>query len=144
MTVGVRASDGKVFVSGGGAALVSSDNSDFMARATGPGVVWYHNFDTDAEMNQFRWAGSYGGGNDPQALSADAGYLTRSTNGGPANQPYIQVLRKSASVESNVIWWRPFSALHSPGVMLKFTGTETGRIAPEMSCVWPAVFEAYE
>lgn len=94
-------------------AADSAGLADFAARANGPSVVWYNHFDSDAEMNQYRWAG--GVGNDPNATTPDAGYMTRSLTGGPDGGPYLQILRKSASAESNVNWWRPLSAIASPG-----------------------------
>src|SRR5579871_4450383 len=87
--------------------------SDWQARISGPGVVWWNHFDSDAEMNQYRWAS--GVGNDPNASSSDAGYMTRSTSGGPDGGPYLQILRKSATQDSNVNWWRPFSPFYGPG-----------------------------
>lgn len=94
--------------------LVKSAEADWQTRIGGAGVVWYHAFESDAEINQFRWAGGYSGGNDPLALSSDAGYLTRSASGGPGDFPYMEILHPVGTAP-NVSWWRPFSALNAPG-----------------------------
>jgi hypothetical protein len=39
--------------------------ADWTARTSQPGVVWYHDFRNQAEIDQFRWTGTYGSGNDP-------------------------------------------------------------------------------
>ena len=89
--------------------------SDWQTRITGPGVVWYNGFESQSEVNQFLWAGSYGGGNDPLAKSSDAGMILWNATGGPGGTfPYIEIDRPAAR-ESNINWWRPFSALHAPG-----------------------------
>jgi hypothetical protein len=88
--------------------------ADWQTRIAAPGVVWYHNFDTDAEMNQFRWADGFSGGNDPTAASPGAGYMIRVPSGGPGNAPYIQITNPGTG-EPKVNWWRPFSALAAPG-----------------------------
>jgi hypothetical protein len=55
-------------VAGGSSAAtpcgsVSSEVADWLARSSGPGVVWSHNFDSATEANQFRMVGNVG--NDP-------------------------------------------------------------------------------
>src|SRR5690606_27585523 len=37
-----------------------------------PGVVWFHDFRSDAEVNQFRWTPGYMGGNDPLAVGSNS------------------------------------------------------------------------
>lgn len=86
--------------------------ADWLLRSTAPGVVWAHGFESDAEVNQFRWAG--GTGNDPNAATADAAYMTRLASSGPGGMPCLQI-RRPGAVESNVNWWRPFSAFAAPG-----------------------------
>lgn len=89
--------------------------SDWQSRISGPGVVWYNGFESQSEVNQFLWAGNYGGGNDPLATSSDAGMIVWNATGGPGGTfPFIEIDRP-ANRESNINWWRPFSALHAPG-----------------------------
>lgn len=57
-------------------AYDSSAAADWAARISGPGVVWYHNFDNAAEVNQFLWSSGYGGGNDPNRNGTGAPYVT--------------------------------------------------------------------
>lgn len=92
----------------------NSAESDWQARIAAAGVVWYHGFESDAEVDQFRWAGGYAGGNDPLALTADAGYMTRSATGGPTGG-YLEILHPSQTGAPNVNWWRPFSPLAATG-----------------------------
>jgi hypothetical protein len=54
--------------------------SDWLARISGSGVVWYNGFQSDAEMNLYRWA-SAAQGNDPNATAPDAPKLARITTG---------------------------------------------------------------
>jgi chitodextrinase len=87
---------------------VPSLEADWQARISGAGVVWYHDFRTAAEVNQFRWANAFG--NDPNDVArpgqttwvSDDGITggcleTRHNVGGTPNPPE---------------WWRPFSPLN--------------------------------
>lgn len=94
--------------------------ADWATRISGPGVVWYHNFDTAAEVNAFRWAGGYGGGNDPAAAAPNQ-CVTWVPSGGADGGGYMQLLRPAGAAGPLVdgrYWWRPFSPL---------TGASNGR-----------------
>ncbi|MCC7182302.1 MAG: hypothetical protein IT509_01865 [Rhodocyclaceae bacterium] len=92
--------------------------ADWLARISGSGVVWHHNFDSKAEVDAFRWTGGYRGGNDPQAVGdADARYVEWIPSGGADGGGYMQLTRNSPGMDGNY-WWRPFSPL---------TGASNGR-----------------
>ena len=75
-------------VSAGGGTSAStacagpSAAADWAARIAGAGVVWHHNFDSKAEVDQFRWTGGYSGGNDPTAATAAGQLVTHQASGG--------------------------------------------------------------
>jgi hypothetical protein len=109
-------------VSGGTSATtgcaVGGAAADWIARSTGAGVVWHHNFDSKAEVDAFRWTGGYSGGNDPLAVgNANAQYVQWVASGGADGGGYMQLTRNSAAMDNNY-WWRPFSPL---------TGASNGR-----------------
>lgn len=90
----------------------SNAQNDWIARSTAPGVVWANGFESDAEVNAYRWAG--GVGNDPNATTPDAGYMTRLPTGGPGGLPALEIVRL-AGRETNVNWWRPMSPMAAGG-----------------------------
>lgn len=96
-----EANDGQ---GGGGAA------ADWAARISGAGVVWYHDFSSDEEVNAFRWTGGFSGGNDPLAVgSPRAGNCRRITSDGITGG-CLEVLRDAGTAEPSY-WWRPFAPL---------------------------------
>ncbi len=91
---------------------------DWNTRISDPGVVWYHNFDSAAEVNAFRWTGAYRGGNDPLAVgNSNAKYVAWVPTGGADGGGYMQLTRNNSGMD-NDYWWRPFSPL---------TGDSNGR-----------------
>lgn len=89
---------------------------DWISRISGPGVVWYHDFRRDDEVNAFRWTGAYGSGNDPQAIGhSTAGDLRRITTDGVTGGGCLEIIRRAGSQECASGWWRPFSPLTTPG-----------------------------
>lgn len=116
-------SQASVFRSGSVTIKVSpagSGASDWNARIKGPGVVWYHNFDSAAEVNQFRWTGGYG--NDPQAVgSATAARTSWAASGGVEGGGFLQLSRPAGTTDI-AEWWRPLSPL---------TGSSNGRGADD-------------
>lgn len=97
---------------------VASAAADWQSRISGPGVVWYHNFDSAAEVAAFRWTGGYAGGNDPGGIGdADAQYVQWVASGGADGGGYMQLTRNSPSMDGNY-WYRPFNPL---------TGASNGR-----------------
>lgn len=77
-----------------------------------PGVVWFHDFRSDAEVNAFRWTG--GVGNDPAATgNALSGYTRRITTDGVTGA-CLEILRPAGTTE-NSHWWRPLSPIVGTG-----------------------------
>src|SRR4029079_14111486 len=60
----------------------SPATADWAARIAGASVVWYHNFDTAAEVDQFRWTTGYGGGQDPLAKGSGGSFVAWRSSGG--------------------------------------------------------------
>src|SRR5688572_26582707 len=71
------ATSGSSSSSGGGGGSPADVEADWQARIGGPGVVWYHDFKSDDEVNAFRWTGGYSGGNDPLAVGSREAPLVR-------------------------------------------------------------------
>lgn len=92
---------------------------NFAARIADPNVVWYHGFSSAAEVNQFRWTGAYGSGNDPSGLGDGAEYITHVASGGPEGGGFLRATYPAGGVDGgNSHWWRPFNP---------FTGATNGR-----------------
>lgn len=89
-----------------------SAEDDWVARSTAPGVVWYHDFRSDAEADNFRWSG--GVGNDPLAEGANANWCRRITTDGITGGGCLELFRGAGSSEGSG-WWRPFSPLVGSG-----------------------------
>lgn len=109
-------------VTGGSSGATPCNNksaaADWATRISGSGVVWYHNFDSAAEVDAFRWTGGYMGGNDPGGIgNSNAKYVEWVPSGGADGGGYLQLTRKSSAMDGNC-WWRPFNPL---------TGTSNGR-----------------
>jgi len=87
-------------------------NSDWMTRSTGPGVVWAHDFSTDAEVNQFRYVG--GRGNDPNATDPRTAYVRHNPSDGipGTGGACLEIYRPAGSTDPGA-WWRPFSAIRA-------------------------------
>lgn len=106
---------------GGTTASTSCANSsaaaDWAARIAGAGVVWHHNFDSKAEVDQFRWTGGYSGGNDPDAVGSGGNYVTHQASGGVDGGGYMRLVYPlgSAPGRGNSYWHRPFNALTGAG-----------------------------
>lgn len=84
---------------------------DWQARISGPGVVWYHDFSSDDEVNAFRWTGGYSGGNDPLAVGSPlAGLVRRITDDSVDGNGSLEIVRPAGSGDGSV-WWRPFSPI---------------------------------
>ena len=84
--------------------------NDFLARALGPGVVWYHDFLNAAEVNLFRWTTGYGDGNDPLGNSTRGANTRLEADAGPAYGGAIAITRDAGSNESPH-WIRFFAPL---------------------------------
>lgn len=91
--------------------------ADWAARISGAGVVWYHNFDNAAEVNQFRWTGGYGSGNDPNGAGSGGQYVAHQASGGADGGGFMRLTYPlgSASGRGGSYWHRPFNALTGAG-----------------------------
>jgi len=69
--------------------------ADWQERISGAGVVWFHDFRTDDEVNNFRWTPGYGNGNDPLAVgSAYAKYVRRITTDGITGGGCLEIFQR--------------------------------------------------
>lgn len=93
----------------------SSAQADWESRIAGAGVVWYHDFRNQAEVDNFRWGG--GIGNDPQDASGgqrNANTCRWITTDGITGGGCLELFRFSGSTESKD-WWRPLSPMDGTG-----------------------------
>lgn len=110
-----------ITVSGGTSASTTCENpntaADWATRIAGAGVVWYHNFDSAAEVNQFRWTGGYSGGNDPSAKGNGGGNVMHQASGGADGGGFMRLTYPagSSSGNGNAYWHRPFNPLTGAG-----------------------------
>jgi hypothetical protein len=86
-----------------------SQAADWLARSTGPGVVWAHNFATATEVGAFRVVGGYG--NDPTNVS-NSTCIWDETDGF-AGGGSMNCFLPTGGFTSGY-WNRPMSALSSP------------------------------
>ncbi|MBV6416818.1 MAG: hypothetical protein CMLOHMNK_01433 [Steroidobacteraceae bacterium] len=108
-------------VSAGGGTTASttcaneSVAADWAARIAGAGVVWHHNFDSAAEVNQFRWTN--GPGNDPGGLGPGGQYVTHQASGGADGGGFMRLAYPlgNASGRGGSYWHRPFNPLTGAG-----------------------------
>jgi hypothetical protein len=91
-----------------------SAEADWLARTSGSGVVWFHDFRTAAEVNAFRWSPGYGGGNDPLARDDTGPRVRHVANDGFGGGGCLEILRPAGSSEGST-WIRPFAPLNAPG-----------------------------
>jgi hypothetical protein len=94
-------------VSGGSTATTACSNgteqADWLARSTGSGVVFAHNFDSPNEVAQFRYSGGYGV--DP---SGTHGATIAHTTDGFAGGGSVTITTPSGG-HANGGWWRPMA-----------------------------------
>lgn len=100
-----------VSADGGGSAstqcaAAGDAEADWVRRRTGPGVVWAHDFRSDAEVNRFRWHG--GIGNDPD--NTGDGNCRRITTDGITGGGCLE-LDVPTGGRCRGVWLRPFSPL---------------------------------
>ena len=84
---------------------VGDVEADWLARTSGPGVVWFHDFRSDAEVDAFRWAGGYG--NDPNDVHRP-GLCRRNVSDGITGGGCLELIYPVGSSAAPG-WWRPFS-----------------------------------
>ena len=101
-----------ISVSGGTSANTTCSavdaDADFAARASGPGVVWAHNFLTRAEVDAFRVAGGYG--NDPTDTHGSTVKFLESDGIGSGG--CLEITVPTGGI-ANGGWWRPMSAIRA-------------------------------
>jgi hypothetical protein len=84
-------------------------------------VVWYHNFDTASEVNQFRWSNQQNipgfGGNDPNSVEAGSQLVTWQSSGGADGGAFLRVSYPAGSGQGqgNSYWWRPLNPFNATG-----------------------------
>lgn len=105
----LTAARGTFAVTGRDASLYPVSVSDWGARSTKPGVVWAHNFDTDAEVNAFRFTGGYG--NDPTSVHPNSANVRRITTDHPDGSGGVLEINIPAGGQASSNWWRPLSAI---------------------------------
>lgn len=102
-----------VVVSGGTSASTACVNitaeEDWIARSTGAGVVWAHDFRSPSEVDQFRWQG--GIGNVPDLAKSD-GNCRHITTDGITGGGCLEINIPTNGV-SRAGWWRPMSAIRA-------------------------------
>jgi len=87
--------------------------ADWANRISGSGVVWYHNFDSAAEVNQFRWSSGYSGGNDPLAKGNDGSKVAWVSSGGADGGGFMRLTYPVGVSAGGSYWWRPFAPLNA-------------------------------
>jgi hypothetical protein len=109
--------------SGVNLTIVQQQASDWASRIAGTGVVWYHNFDNAAEVNQFRWTNTsgsvdMGGGNDPLSVGTDSNRVFHVASGGVDGGGFMRLTYPAGASSAGSMWWRPFNPI---------TGATNGR-----------------
>lgn len=84
--------------------------ADWVARTSGAGVVWFHDFRNAAEVDNFRWRG--GQGDDPN--NTGDGSVRHITTDGVNGAGCLEVFT-AAGTQANCVWWRPLSPLTGSG-----------------------------
>ncbi len=97
----------------GGAACRIAAEQDWESRIAGPGVVWYHDFRSPAEVDAFRWSGGYSSGNDPLDV-ARPNTVRHITSDGITGDGCLEIVRAAGRNDPSD-WWRPFSPMTAPG-----------------------------
>lgn len=86
----------------------ASAEADWQTRISDPNVVWYHDFSSENEINNFIFAPGYG--TDVNKTQASSQRLSRVVSGGPSGFPCLQIDRLAGTSEP-AQWVRPFSPL---------------------------------
>jgi len=87
-----------------------TQQADWVARSTGSGVVWAHNFDSASEVNQFRETGGYG--IDPTGTGSGNVSTVQWQPGGFAGGGFLRISIPTGGT-SNGQWSRPMSAINA-------------------------------
>jgi hypothetical protein len=111
----VTATSGATLGTTSGINLTINGTSDagWNSRISAPGVVWYHNFDSAAEVNQFRWTNGFSGGNDPNSNGSGATFIAHVASGGADGGGFMRCTYPAGSTagRGNSMWYRPMNPL---------------------------------
>lgn len=95
----------------------STAEADWQLRISGPGVVWYHDFRSDAEVDAFRWGSDPddpgNSGNNPNDV-VKPNTIYRQTADGITGGGCLEAFRPAGGSDGSS-WWRPLSPMASPG-----------------------------
>lgn len=91
----------------------SNLEADYTLRTSIPGVVWHHDFETDAEVDAFRFSGGYSSGNDPDCVASDCGLLRRITSDSITGGGSLEYEYPASRSPRSVYWWRPFAPMNT-------------------------------
>jgi len=72
-------------------------------------VVWFHDFVTNSEVDQFRWTGGYG--NDPSSIAPNSANCRRNASDHPTGTGGCLEINIPTGGQAGSNWWRPLSAL---------------------------------
>lgn len=99
-------------VSGGTSAaascLAGDAEADWIARTTGTGVVWYHDFRSVHEVNNFRWTSGYG--TDPNSVGENPTKCRHISSDGITGG-CLEIVHPPGADPASGYWWRPFSPI---------------------------------
>lgn len=90
---------------------------DWQARISGPGVVWHHNFDSAAEVNQFREDGTLVYNPDDSrspSSGGESGTVRWLTSDGVSGPGCLEIYHNAGGRDAQN-WYRPMSPLSAPG-----------------------------
>lgn len=92
---------------------------DWVNRSTAAGVLWNHNFDTQTEVDNFRWLSTYAlAPNVATATAAGFPIASRvawNSSDGFAGGGSLEIQVPIGGNTDGAKWWRPMSALNSSG-----------------------------
>lgn len=103
-----------------GPGVCNTENEqDWQTRIAGPGVVWYHNFASKAEVDQFREDGDLSyvpddGNPTTASLGTSQNSVIWNSTDGLSGGGCLEIIRFAGSKDSRN-WYRPMSPLSSPG-----------------------------
>lgn len=100
-----------VILSRSAGATGSTEQADWNSRISGTGVVWYHNFEAQAEVDNFRFQGAIG--TVPNIGDSDGNCRWVGTDGF-AGGGCVEINIPTGGVCLSG-WWRPFSPLTGSG-----------------------------
>ena len=102
-----------------GSGTSADREQDWQARISGPGVVWFHNFASASEVDQFREDGDLSyvpndGNPTSNSRWTRQNSVVWNTDDGITGGGCLEIIRFAGSTDSRN-WYRPLSPLSSPG-----------------------------